>query len=379
MTINTKIYFPNLNGLRFIAAFMVIIHHLEQILTFFGLENYWDNPIILIIGGLGLELFFVLSGFLISYLLFTEEKNTSTISIKDFYIRRVLRIWPLYYFIGILAFFILPQFNLFDIPYISKHLTENFSLSLLLFVFFLPNLLLYGYGIIVPYASQSWSVGVEEQFYIIWPFLLKYFKNKLLTLFLVIFIYLFIQSIVFPFLKHFIFWNQELEMFRQVWTNFHIQCMAIGGVFAWIYFTKHKYLKFLCNNLVYITTLLLTFIVIIFSINLPFLNNEVHALLFGIIILNLVSSKTKGLFLENSIFNFLGKISYGIYMYHIIAIVLCIKLFWYFNILEYHLLLAVSSLSLTIILASVSYQFIEKRFISLKSKYTNVIIGENAK
>jgi peptidoglycan/LPS O-acetylase OafA/YrhL len=65
-----KIYFPNLNGLRFIAAFMVIIHHLEQIKFVLGLKNYWDNSFVLVIGKLGVILFFVLSGFLITYLLY---------------------------------------------------------------------------------------------------------------------------------------------------------------------------------------------------------------------------------------------------------------------------------------------------------------------
>ncbi|GHT66178.1 hypothetical protein AGMMS50239_27220 [Bacteroidia bacterium] len=88
-----KIYFPNLNGLRFIAALMVIVCHLEQFLFIFGYANHWSS--VSILGTLGVQLFFVLSGFLITYLLLSEENKTKTISIKDFYIRRILRIWPL--------------------------------------------------------------------------------------------------------------------------------------------------------------------------------------------------------------------------------------------------------------------------------------------
>ena len=97
-----KVYFPNINGLRFIAALLVIIHHTEQIKDILGLSNYWSTPIIRSIGGLGVLLFFVLSGFLITFLLLDEESTTGTISIKKFYIRRILRIWPLYYLILIL-------------------------------------------------------------------------------------------------------------------------------------------------------------------------------------------------------------------------------------------------------------------------------------
>ncbi|MFV0470789.1 MAG: acyltransferase family protein [Paludibacteraceae bacterium] len=64
-----KVYFLNLNGLRFIAAFMVIIHHLDQLLFNFQRPNQWNNPTIQSIDHLGVTLFFVLSGFLITYLL----------------------------------------------------------------------------------------------------------------------------------------------------------------------------------------------------------------------------------------------------------------------------------------------------------------------
>ena len=63
MSINNKIYFPNLNGIRFIAAFLVIIHHVEQIKDLLGMKSKWSNPVINLIGPLGVILFFVLSGF----------------------------------------------------------------------------------------------------------------------------------------------------------------------------------------------------------------------------------------------------------------------------------------------------------------------------
>src|ERR1700741_1236659 len=95
-----KIYFPNLNGLRFIAAFLVIIHHIEQIKSILHLPNYLGRiPCISKIGKFGVVLFFVLSGFLITYLLLTEENTFKKISVRQFYMRRILRIWPLYFLI----------------------------------------------------------------------------------------------------------------------------------------------------------------------------------------------------------------------------------------------------------------------------------------
>ncbi|MGB1018524.1 MAG: acyltransferase family protein, partial [Chitinophagales bacterium] len=89
-------YFKGLNALRFIAAYLVVIHHAEQIRLkneLFNLKEYsfFRN------GGIAVSFFFVLSGFLISYLLLKELKQTNTVKIKAFYIRRTLRIWPLYF------------------------------------------------------------------------------------------------------------------------------------------------------------------------------------------------------------------------------------------------------------------------------------------
>jgi len=375
---STKIYFPNLNGLRFIAAFMVIIHHFVQMLTIFGYAHS-NNQIIISIGGLGVELFFVLSGFLITYLLLTEEKNTKQISIKDFYIRRVLRIWPLYYLIVILAFFVFPHMKIFLIPLYSEQMASNFGQSLLLFIIFLPNLVLQGFGIVVPYASQAWSVGVEEQFYLIWPVLMKFFKNKLIVFFSVILLYLLMKFIGFRSIKHFLFWNDGLQLLRAFWDNFLIDCMAIGGIFSYLLFSKHKILKILFHKSVFIITLLSILFFIGFSVEIPYVNKEVYAVLFGVFILNLATNRNSGLILENKVFNYLGKISYGLYMYHVIAIVLCIQIFKYLGMLNYHIILFLSCLSVTIILAGLSYHFIEKRFISLKTKYSKVISGDNAK
>ena len=102
-----QVYFPNLNGVRFIAAFSVLIHHTEQIKYLMGLENIYGNYFIKNLGKLGVGLFFVLSGFLITYLLLSEKERRGDVSTKAFYIRRILRIWPLYFIIVILGFFVL--------------------------------------------------------------------------------------------------------------------------------------------------------------------------------------------------------------------------------------------------------------------------------
>ena len=90
-----RVYFPNLNALRFAAALMVIVYHLERLKMRYGLPNRAVKSVIETLGPLGVVLFFVLSGFLITYLLLVEVRGTGTVNVRDFYLRRILRIWPL--------------------------------------------------------------------------------------------------------------------------------------------------------------------------------------------------------------------------------------------------------------------------------------------
>lgn len=167
MKITSKFYLPNLNSLRAIAALMVIMCHLleGQSRTIVFLGNF---------GSSGVTIFFVLSGFLITYLLLMEQKVFSKININAFYFRRILRIWPLYFLILFIAYVVIPYF----IP--EDHLIEMDRRSLksfLMNVFFLTNftLILKLTPLII---RVIWSIGIEEQFYIFWPWLIKMKEKK---------------------------------------------------------------------------------------------------------------------------------------------------------------------------------------------------------
>src|SRR5690349_8717514 len=98
------IHLKGLNGIRAIAALSVVISHTLLALEYFGIKKVnegWN------FASYGVTMFFTLSGFLITYLLVKEKRIFATINIKEFYIRRVLRIWPLYYFYIILVIFVL--------------------------------------------------------------------------------------------------------------------------------------------------------------------------------------------------------------------------------------------------------------------------------
>lgn len=383
---DNRVYFPNLNSIRFFAALAVIIHHIELTKYWFHQPNIYTTSFVGgVFGQLGIILFFVLSGFLITFLLLEEQKRTDDISIKKFYIRRILRIWPLYYLIVILGLFILPKVHFFDVPDISSHVHEHFFSKSLMFLSFFPDL---AYAIYepVPYAEQSWSVGVEEQFYLIWPLLIAVVIRRKKTLNMLIGVILFYVAIkvasTIAYTNH-----PENRVFEEVyyfWNNFSIDCMAIGGIGAYLlFFKKEKVLNILFNKYLQIALYVLLAVVTVKGFAIPMFNYEFYALIFIVLILNLAANKNTVINLEYKPLNYLGKISYGLYMYHNIILVVVLKFVIYYsgvtlnsltgNIIYYGL-----AISTTILVAGLSYRFIERPFIKAKVRYSKVISGENA-
>ena len=161
-----RFYLPHLDGLRFVAFLLVFAHHLPQA-PIDGAAAPLGRTIrtVQAWGWSGVELFFALSAFLVTVLLLKEHATTGRMSIWRFYVRRALRIWPLYYFALLLGFAILPAL---DWPPVDAHaLAERFLLP---FAVFGGNLAtaLYSYppGYVL---NLLWSVSAEEQFYLVLP------------------------------------------------------------------------------------------------------------------------------------------------------------------------------------------------------------------
>jgi len=368
---NEKVYFPNLNGLRFIAALLVIIHHVEQLKFKFHIESYWLSvPFVRHCGKLGVEMFFVLSGFLITYLLMTEEKSLGTISVRKFYIRRMLRIWPLYFLIIFLAFAVLPNLgNLFILPgYGREVIYADLPLKLLLYALFLPNLVLSLLGT-VPFASQTWSIGTEEQFYLVWPFLLRIIKKH--RLWLMLFIIGFYAAFAFFLSGKYAAFLPFSKVIQAFWNSFTIDSMAMGGIFAILLFSRSRYLSIVLNNVVFYSVLILIAVLMIKAVKMPHL---FYSFLFGIMILNFAANRNAGISLENRPMNYLGNISYGLYMFHPISITLAILVAKATGV-SGNWLLYLMSLLFTVLLAGVSYRYYELYFLRYKKHFERVISG----
>lgn len=380
-----KVYFPNLDGLRFIAALLVIVHHIELSKGEMGLANIFGNgvdadyqvgtieSVVHVIGKLGVVLFFSLSGFLITYLLMIEKERTNTVAVGKFYLRRVMRIWPLYFLIVIFSLFVAPHIDFLSIPeYDIATVQAHLWIKAFLFLFFLPNLLMVGLGII-PFAGQTWSIGTEEQFYLMWPWIMKKAKNKMNVLLTIIGVYLLVLGLLNANLSE----GYLYQLARRFWGVFNIDIMAIGGVASvLVYEKKEKVLKVLFSKTTQYINLALIALLIGFGVHFPFLHFEIYGLLFTIMIMNLASNPDSILNLENKTLKYAGKISYGLYMYHSLVILIVLKTLQRYDMYHDYILYPLSVI-VSVLFATLSYEFFEKQFLKLKKKF--VIVDSGAK
>ena len=382
----SKIYFPSLNGLRFIAAFVVIIHHLEQIKLFFGLPSvFFTIPCVKIIGELGVTLFFTLSGFLITYLLLVEKERFGTIAVKEFYIRRVLRIWPLYYLIVILGLFVLPHISFFNIPQYTEGVSYRFGVKVFFYGLLLPNVIsnLYAY---MPFIAQTWSIGIEEQFYIIWPWLVKSTRRYLNVLIGIIIGMLLITNILYPFADLSADISQAsgktklCTFLYKFFSMLRISCMAIGGIGAYLLYIKNtRVLNTFYLPAVQVLSVVGVILLVAFGVEIPFINHEFYAVIFIIIILNLASNERSLFSLEHKTLDYLGKISYSIYMWHNIAIIFGLHAARYFNpqlddLLSNSIYYMVTFI-VTFALSVASFEWFEMRFLKFKHLFAKIQSG----
>lgn len=351
----SRFHLHGLDSLRAIAALVVVAGHVELFKLNNNISNdFWNVPM----GQTGVILFFVISGFLISLLLLREKEEKKSVRIKKFYLRRILRIWPLYFLVIGLSMII---FNYHPVQ-------STLILSLLL----LPNIP-DALGSVWMTSPQLWSIGVEEQFYLIWPVFMKYIKSKFILILIVfIIIYTFL-----PFALSEIFQYSNLAHTKapgaiaKFFETAKFNCMAMGALLACLVQKNYSGLNFLRKKPLAYFLMLLPFLLWAFNIRFGKFTDEVMGVLFTLLIANVIH-KNYWIF-NNRLLNYLGKISYGIYMYHWIIILLLIKLYLpYFpssNFIRINILLYASEFIITIMIASLSYYTVEKYFLHLKKKF----------
>jgi len=334
-------HYPSLNGLRGISIIMVVLHHIM-------LLYYGKYPSVLFIGHLGVDIFFVISGFLITTLCIKEKILTGTLDLKNFYIRRAFRILP----VAFLYIVVIAILNYFF----------NLHIALVTFVtagLFLANI---SYFNQVHYAwnlAHYWSLSTEEQFYFIFPIFIK----KRFNVFAGMVLFL-------PFLVPLLFYFQSAIPFLDVGLLSSVlrylikfQGISIGCLFSILLFKG--YLNFGRYSLQ--VTLLSIFLICYIKYD-PAANlrssftNLVVSVCVGLVVINNISLKTDLIykFLNMKALSFVGVLSYSIYIWQ--------QLFLgnddRFPLSKY----PVNLIFLTII-PLVSYYGFEKYFLRLKGRY----------
>jgi peptidoglycan/LPS O-acetylase OafA/YrhL len=368
---NDTIYFANLDILRFIAAFMVVIAHAYE-----GWCGWWGYPGFMSVdgdhktlssfgnyantviknGGFGVDVFFLISGFLITYILLAEKDLTGKIDIKKFFIRRGFRIWPLYFLLIAVTPFIVSWLNKPSPDYLSTALFYNNFHSMTTGNWEYP-------------FAHFWSICVEEHFYLVWPFLVAFIPNRYLlnTFWTVLFISVFARFGFNLYGKGF--------YYMYLHTLSRMDVLALGAIGAYMYFNKS--LRFTMPKYVRIALYFL-FIVVYASepynvydgMFLACFRKYFYVAVIAIGMSNfLLNPDALISFKKKNVFHYLGKVSYGVYMYSNILIAIIIeKIIAPYNMVNMYLYFFLN-IALTIIISIISYELFEKQFLKLKTRF----------
>jgi peptidoglycan/LPS O-acetylase OafA/YrhL len=370
----SKVFFPNLDGLRFFAFFNVFLHHgflaLMETFSHVGFVLTTIKIAVFQSSHLGVSFFFVLSGFLITYLILSEIKLKGQLDVIAFYIRRVLRIWPLYYLLLFYAFVAHPLVTkLFGLhgPHGANYLYYYFFLSN--FDVLTPKPHHY------PVTDVTWSVAVEEQFYLTWPLFFRFVNRRF-------YIFIFIGIIVAS------AWFRWMYRFDSRFQYFHtfsvISDMAIGGLCAYLSINYPKFREFFANLerwkiiAVYcVGALFLTYSRFLFMPKTAVAGRLILGVIFAFIILE--QNYAKNSILKLSQFEkitTLGKYTYGLYLLHPIAVWYVVNICIGLNInvaaVPSGLIVPLVSFALSVAVSLLSYHFYENRFLRLKQRFAYV-------
>ena len=344
-------YFPRLDTIRCYAVFAVVFAHIFSIWT-------WRSPdeVAAPLGYAGVVVFFVLSGFLITRLLMRESPDkTLTQSFLHFYARRCLRIFPIYYLYLAVVFY----FNLADIAQVSFYPW-----------LYLSNFYIYEHGWIDAH-SHIWSLSVEEQFYLVAPLLVLFWRNNTRALFILF------SAIILTALIARLYLTTQTGHITEVFTLACVDYLAIGGVLAVAYEKIGERIQpfgmplVIWGIIIYFTTYFLKTQFAWGDLLFWSLGRMSLALFGAGLVIMALYGKEKFSLLHNSFTIRMGVISYGIYLYHNILIKYYADIARFFAIeLGNSLTLKViTSLIITIALAEVSYRIIELPLLKLKNYF----------
>ncbi|HBR10835.1 MAG TPA: acyltransferase [Chryseobacterium sp.] len=348
-----RVHFHTFDSLRFISFLLVFLQHSPiptgSFLHFFG------NA-----GKIGVSFFFVLSGFLITYILILDKiNNHNRVPLKNFFLRRILRIWPLYYAMVLFAFCTPLILNILKVNYSNEGYAPNWFFTLS----FLENyMMMYQHNF--PNVSPlrvMWSLCIEEHFYIIWGLVFYFISLKNVPRLIII-------SILVALLSKKIYTIYNIPAL-DILTN--IDYFAFGAIPAYLYIFRKDFIRQLesipaiykyCFAIIVLVLIGLTSGTGLFVGNIYL--SLLFAPLFSLLILSTLGARNTFYISDRSILARLGKYTYGLYLIHTI----CINLFnkigsglgWDW------IIITLASFVVTGALSFLSYHLFEKQFLKLK-------------
>lgn len=367
---------PELDGVRGMAILLVILYHYVAVPIpadaspgFLFVRQLFSN------GWSGVDLFFVLSGFLITGILIDHREAENYFAV--FYTRRISRIFPLYYFF-LLLFFVLQRSE--TRGYWSAGLFAN-SLPLLPYFFFLQNLTMAAYGDFGnKFLAVTWSLAIEEQFYLLLPLVVRRSLPQRLPLNVVFLIGL---PIV---LRATLGGSGFFHGF--VLTPWRLDTLFLGSLLA-IVVRKPKALAFLSAHLAWVKA---AFFILLLFVVYSSMTEEVgsldHLFVFGVFYTTLVflalADKTGFLarFFRYPVLRYLGQISYGMYLFHQLINGILHDLFFGSAPRVYSvstILVTLFAFLVTCLVATGTYHAFEKRFIAWGHKCQYRMTSQHAR
>lgn len=352
-------YRPELDALRFFAFLCVFEHH-------YLYYAYSSLPKILKhvqqAGGFGVCLFFLLSAYLITSLLWKERAATQTVHLKAFYLRRILRIWPLYF--AFLAFgFLLGRL---------KHAFAIEPSRMLAFLFLAGNWYAGVFGWTANPVSPLWSISIEEQFYLLMPSLAR--KAKAATL-----IGVSVAVILASYLTLGWLGIHQAAVTTAVWTNslVQFQFFAAGCILATVLEGKLPVISNWLRAVMMAGGVALWILAARIGVESASGSLSAAALCSGYL---LVLLGTLVIFLSflgiklaiPKFILYLGQISYGLYVFHLFVLLCVDSTRHYWDSSLAYSVRGVAGLLITILVASLSYEYFEKPFLRYKDRFTFV-------
>lgn len=369
-TATARYYRPELDWLRFMAFSMVfLLHgfpdHPEEYTALgvpAGLAQYVIVPLFLA-GGYGVDLFFALSAFLITELLLTEKELTGRVHIQSFYLRRILRIWPLYITFILVAL-------AYEVP--TKGYPLMYYVSLLAFT---GNWYITAAGGVPSLCGNLWSVCIEEQFYLVWPNLVGRAKRAR-------FVAILTGILIFTILFRCLYVYGTPPFPYQVWYNTftRLDCFALGGLLACAMHKRNWRAPFAVRILIFAVGVFVFWLI----------GRQPYGGYFGyfpawtyplaglgsvLFILSFVLAPTReALSWPLRLLSYLGKISYGLYVFHGPALRFCERELgteWPSHEWSWVVRTTLAAV-LTLIVSMLSYAILEKPFLRMKGRFTFV-------